>query len=154
MAKRRRDNPPPPRGLGNDIVGPRIEGEREIYVEQSLTWSAPIPPPEIVRGYNDVIENGAERLFRQFELEAEHRRALQRRGQTHNLIIALSGRGAALVFSLASLGVAALALYYNHPWVAGAFGSGTIALVVAAFTGVPNIIRQRMQPPKPPQQGS
>jgi uncharacterized membrane protein len=104
-----------------------------------------MPPPEIVRGYNEVIENGAERLFKQFELEAAHRRDLQRRGQTHNLIVALSGRGAALLFSLAALAVASYALYLGHPLAAGVVGGSTIALVVAAFTGVPGLIRQRMQ---------
>jgi uncharacterized membrane protein len=103
-----------------------------------------MPPPEIVRGYNDVIENGAERLFRQFELEAEHRRDLQRRAQTHNLIIALSGRTAALVFSLSALGVATLALHWGYPWPAAVIGGSTIGLVVAAFTGIPNLIRQRL----------
>jgi uncharacterized membrane protein len=139
---RRRGPPRPPR---NDIVDPRGEGEREVYVEQSLTWSAPIPPPEILRGYNEVIDNGAERLFRQFEIEAEHRRDLQLRGQSHNLIVALSGRTAALVFSLSALAVAAYALNLGHPVAAAVIGGTAIALVVAAFTGVPGLIRQRMQ---------
>jgi uncharacterized membrane protein len=108
-----------------------------------------MPPPEVVRGYNEVIENGAERLFKQFELEAEHRRDLQRRTQRHNLIIALSGRTAALVFSLAALGVTALALQWGYPWPAAIIGGSSIALVVAAFTGVPNLLRQRAQQQKP-----
>jgi uncharacterized membrane protein len=49
---------------------------------ESLTWNAPMPPPEILRGYNDVIPDGAERLFRQFEIEADARREHMRRGQT------------------------------------------------------------------------
>ncbi len=98
-----------------------------------------------MRGYNEVIENGAERLFRQFELEAEHRRELQRRAQKHNLIIALSGRTFALVFSLTALGVTALALHWGYPWPAAIIGGSSIALVVAAFTGVPNLLRQRAQ---------
>jgi uncharacterized membrane protein len=112
---------------------------------QSLTWNAPIPPPEILRGYGEIIPDGAERLFRQFEIEADARRAYTRRGQTHNLIVALSGRVAALVFALAALGVSAYALYLGHPWTAAIIGGTTIAMVVAAFTGVPALIRQRMQ---------
>lgn len=112
---------------------------------QSLTWNAPIPPPEILRGYNEILPDGAERLFRQFEIEANARREHMRRGQTHNLIVALSGRAAALIFALAALGVSALALYLGHPWPAGIIGGTTIAMVVAAFTGVPALIRQRMQ---------
>jgi uncharacterized membrane protein len=104
-----------------------------------------MPPPEIVRGYNDVIENGAERLFRQFELEAEHRRDLQRRSQTHGFVVALSGRVSALVFALTALGVSTLAIYLGQPWPASIIGGSSIALVVAAFTGVPSLLRQRAQ---------
>lgn len=68
-----------------------------------------------------------------------------RRGQTHNLIVALSGRIAALLFALSALGVSAYALYLGHPWPAAIIGGSTITMVVAAFTGVPALIRQRMQ---------
>lgn len=154
MAKGRRGSSTPPKGPGNEVVAPPNEGEREIYIEQSLTWSGPIPPPEIVRGYNEVIPDGGERLFKQFELEAAHRRSVQSRAQTHNLIVALSGRAAALLFALASLGVAVLALNRNYPWVAVAFGSGTIALVVAAFTGVLGQRKQPTRSEKPSQHGT
>jgi uncharacterized membrane protein len=112
---------------------------------ESLTWNAPMPPPDILRGYNDVIPDGAERLFKQFETEAHARREYLRRGQAHNLIVALSGRIAALVFALSALSVSAYALHLGHPWAAAIIGGGTIAVVVAAFTGVPALIRQRMQ---------
>lgn len=36
------------------------------------------PPPDFVRGYGEAVEDGSERFFRQFELEAEHRRALEK----------------------------------------------------------------------------
>ena len=107
-----------------------------------------MPPPDIVRGYNEVVDNGGERLFRQFELEAEHRRKMQWRGQTFSFMVALSGRICAIIFSLAFLGVAAFALSMSQPWVAAAFGGGSIALVVGAFTGLPNAVRQRMQQQK------
>src|SRR5262245_53496556 len=141
---RRRGNAPPRPPPGNDVVNP--PEEREVYVEmESLTWNAPMPPPDILRGYNDAIPDGAERLFRQFEIEAEARRKHQRRGQTHNLIVALSGRAAALIFALGALAVSAYALHLGYPWPAAIIGGSTIAMVVAAFTGVPALLRQRLQ---------
>jgi uncharacterized membrane protein len=104
-----------------------------------------MPPPEILRGYNDAIPDGAERLFRQFEIEASARREYLRRGQTHNLVVALSGRISALVFALTALAVSAYALRLGHPWAAAIVGGGTIAMVVTAFTGIPALIRQRLQ---------
>jgi uncharacterized membrane protein len=119
--------------------------EREVHIEmQALSWQAPIPPPEIVRGYNEVIENGAERLFAQFETEATERRALTRRGQTHNFVIQLVARLFALIFALSALGVAAYALSLGHEIAATVIGGASIAMVVAAFTGVPALLRNRV----------
>jgi uncharacterized membrane protein len=140
---------PPPKRPGDDVVSPRKEGEREVYIEhQSIMWSAPMPPPEIVRGYNDAVENGGERVFNQFEIEADHRRSMQWRGQTFAFIVAISGRVCALIFSLAFLGIAWRALEKGESWVAAASLVGSLALVVGAFTGIPNIIKQRLQQPK------
>ncbi len=104
-----------------------------------------MPPPEILQGYDNIIPGSAERLFKQFELEADTRRTLTRRGQTHNFIVALSGRVSALVFALAALAVSAYALYLGNTVAASIIGGSTIAMVVTAFTGVPAMIRKRLQ---------
>jgi len=98
-------------------------------------WRAPFPPPEVIRGYNDAIPNGGERLLAQFEAEAAERRAFTRRKQTHEFIIALAGRISAIVFALAALSVSAYAIYLNREWAASVIGGSMIALVVAALIG-------------------
>ncbi|HJZ42669.1 MAG TPA: DUF2335 domain-containing protein [Hyphomicrobiaceae bacterium] len=120
-------------------------GEREVHVEmKALTWQAPIPPPEIIGGYNQVIQNGAERVFAQFEIEAKERRAFNRRGQTMQFVIQILARFVApLVFALSALAVAAYAISKGYETAAAIIGGATIAMVVAAFTGVPSLLRQR-----------
>jgi hypothetical protein len=46
---------------------------------------------------------------------------------------------------MAALGVSAYALHLGQPWAAAIIGGSTIAMVVAAFSGVPALIRQRLQ---------
>jgi uncharacterized membrane protein len=111
---------------------------------QQLTWQAPIPPPDIIRGYNDAIKDGAERLFAQFETEAKERRAYNRRGQTQQFILQLLARFVApLTFALSALYVAYFAISKGQELAAAVIGGGAIAMVVAAFTGVPGLLRQR-----------
>ena len=111
---------------------------------QALTWQAPIPPPEIIRGYNEVIENGGERLFAQFETEAKERRAITRRGGAHQFVIQIIARLFALSpLALSALGVAAYALSLGREVAATVIGGASIAMVVAAFTGIPALFRQR-----------
>ena len=45
---------------------------------QLTVHQGPLPPPEQLAAYNDVIPNGAERLFKQFERQSSHRIAADR----------------------------------------------------------------------------
>lgn len=45
----------------------------------SQSFSGPIPPPELLEKYNDVIPNAAERILAMAEKQQEHRQALERK---------------------------------------------------------------------------
>lgn len=42
-----------------------------------ITYSGPLPHPDVLRRYQDILPGSAERVFRQFEIEADHRRTLE-----------------------------------------------------------------------------
>ena len=42
------------------------------------SYSGPLPPPVLLRGYDEIVENGAERIFRMAEQQAAHRQELER----------------------------------------------------------------------------
>lgn len=55
-------------------------------IEQSISISAsnfsgPIPPPDILNGYNKIIKNGADRIIKMAEKEQEHRHQLNLKDQ-------------------------------------------------------------------------
>lgn len=39
----------------------------------AASWEGPLPPPESLARFNEVVLNGAERVFRMAELEQQHR---------------------------------------------------------------------------------
>jgi uncharacterized membrane protein len=104
------------------------------------TWQGPIPPPATLEGYRTVIENGPERIFKQFEAETQHRHRLERRTQTFPLLVQLTAYACALVFALGVLGVTLFAIAQKAYWVAGLFGTGVLGVVVTAFVryGLPH----------------
>ena len=64
-------------------------------------WQGPLPPPEVLKAYNDAFPNGAERIFAEVQRQARHRIEMERtvipeqqrqsrRGQVYGLIVALS----------------------------------------------------------------
>ena len=48
-------------------------GSRTGASDATLFYQGPLPPPETLRGYNELIPNAAERIFAVFEKQAAHR---------------------------------------------------------------------------------
>lgn len=79
--------------------------------QTSMMHSGPLPPPEMLKQYNDIIPNGAERMMVMAEKQSSHRRSLESttvatqqkqglRGQIFGLIVAIFGLGAAFVAAI------------------------------------------------------
>ena len=103
--------------------------------EQPARWVGPLPPPSALREFDLVVNDGAERLFREFEAEAEHRRSLERQ-----VVEAEAGQKAAAQWlagssSFAALAVSVYALTIDAHTAAAIIGGGSIGMVVAAFLG-------------------
>lgn len=88
-------------------------------VQQS--FSGPIPPPEILSHYDDVVENGAERIVRMAEKQSDHRMDLEKfaikrqitqsgRGQIFGFVIALLCIGSTIFLALKGYETLAIAL--------------------------------------------
>jgi len=106
-----------------------------VRVAREQTFSGPIPPPKLLGNYDDVLKDGAERVFALAERESHHRHKIDetilehdrervRRGQRFALTVALSGLVATIVLSAMGQQIAASVT------VATAMGS-----LAAAFLG-------------------
>jgi uncharacterized membrane protein len=60
----------------NPQTGQQI-GQVSITMEQSSYWSAPLPAPETLAAFNQVLPGLAERIVTRFETEASHREELE-----------------------------------------------------------------------------
>jgi uncharacterized membrane protein len=92
-------------------------------------YSGPLPPPDMLRGYNEIVPGSAERLIRSFEKEGEHRRSCER------TFLGLEGRGQifALVIALAGITAAVILGIHGREWAAAAMVGGSLGTVVTAF---------------------
>lgn len=74
----------------------------EVTVEQTVTrqFMGPLPPPEVLKAYNEALPDGANRIVTAFEKQGDHRRQTETRGQKYALWIALSAIVAAVVCAL------------------------------------------------------
>jgi uncharacterized membrane protein len=93
----------------------------------------PLPDPETLAAYNQLIPNGAERCMGLVEREAAHRHTQEDRLVHTHLGLARDGQriGAFLVVLLA--GLATALGFKGHDWLAGTVFGTTIVAVVTVF---------------------
>lgn len=93
------------------LPAPRDSGNRITAASVSTQWTGPLPPPEALDRFNQVVPNGAERIFKMAETEQAHRIAYEtdalratvveaKRGQYLGATISLFAAAGALVGAL------------------------------------------------------
>ena len=76
-----------------------------------ISFQGPIPPPEILAGYEGVIEGAADRILTMAEEQSKHRKKLEEiviRGGSRNQVV---GMIFAFILSLVIVGSGALLIY-------------------------------------------
>lgn len=59
----------------------RLESQL-VQIRAGAFFSGPLPPPDVLRGYEDACPGAAERILAMAEKQADHRRAMETRNQT------------------------------------------------------------------------
>jgi len=124
-----------------DQVAPLLEPlqpaqrERVLSIVQTAVhqYQGPLPPPDMLRGYNAEITDGANRIMALLELQTAHRIAMENRVVDGQL--SLSKVGQVLAFVLA-LFFGCIALYfgaYGQPLLAGTVLTTTIIGLAVVF---------------------
>jgi len=89
--------------LLKDLPEKQRNAVRDIINDMACAclWQGPLPPPGLLKSYNEIIPNGAERILTEMQRQAKHRMELEsrvipeqqrqsRRGQVYGLVVALS----------------------------------------------------------------
>jgi uncharacterized membrane protein len=112
----------------------------EFHALKASSFSGPMPPPEMLSGYEEICPGIAERLLRTYEDEVAHRQGMERalvetEIQVQKAIPAEIMRGQIFAFIICmSFLVAGTFLISNGHEISGAiFGGGGLAGIVTAF---------------------
>lgn len=124
--KKQKQKEPHPRPSETDISEPES-------ARLTAAWAGPLPPPSALAQFNDIVENGAERIIAQWETESRHRRDIEKRELALYGWSEILGKAFAFVFLLIAMAVTAYAIYLGQQWAAVVLGGGTIGAVVWAF---------------------
>jgi uncharacterized membrane protein len=109
----------------NAIVG--------VSIYQASTFSGPIPPPELLKGYNEVVSNGAERILSMAEKQSSHRMKIEDYAIKEELKQSRLGQLFGFALGLIGMILAAVLAIMGHEAIAGIFGTTTIIGLVTVF---------------------
>ena len=97
----------------------------EIEMMARVRFSGPLPPPDLLARYNEIIPNGAERIFAMAENQARHREKLETKVIEGNVSTQREGSWFAFILTLVAL-IGGMFLIYVVKNV-----SGLVAIIAA-----------------------
>lgn len=96
-------------------------------------YSGPLPPPEVLRQFDEIVPNGAERIFNVFEQQTEHRIKLERHVANSELRRSWWGLIFGFVIAMTTITGGCLVAAYVSPAAGGTIATASVAALVAAF---------------------
>ena len=107
-----------------------FQDDDEYLAIQSARWSGPLPPPSILKGYEEVVTGSARSLFENFATESKHRRDLEVRAADHTIWLSRMGMIAGYMTVLLLFVLAIVVLVLGHPWPAvSVMGIGLVTAI-------------------------
>lgn len=113
--------------VDNRIIG--IEHRSEMHI-------GPLPHPDILRKYDDVLPGSAERIFQQFEEEGRARREIMRKLANNDIFLARAGLFGGLFLGVIMIVAGVLIAHINALAGAGVIGTGVAAVLAAFYKGI------------------
>jgi uncharacterized membrane protein len=109
-------------------------GERkQIEIVLASYFKGPLPPPDLLREYNSVVNEGAERIFDKFEQQANHRMEMEKLVLTEQLRQSSKGQWFGFIISMFGLALAGLMTWLGYETLGITLASTTIISLTTIF---------------------
>ena len=97
------------------------------------SYSGPIPPPELLSRFNELIPNGADRIMRQAENQSAHRINIETVVVTSQQSLSSRGQSFAFIIGMVGLLLGFIAIMSGHEWAGVTISGGAVVSLVYAF---------------------
>ena len=105
----------------------------QVTHQRTEIHSGPLPHPEVLRQYDALIPNGADRILRLVEKQSEHRMELEKKVVYSDARRADWGVVAGILVASGGMGFGYALLIHGLAVQASVFAGGTIAALVGTF---------------------
>lgn len=102
-------------------------------VSASSSYSGPIPPPAMLKEFNDIIPDRANRILTLTENQQKHRHAPEIAIVNSDILRSWAGLFFAGVIVIAAIFTGGLVAWQGQPWAGAMIAAGPSAAVVGVF---------------------
>lgn len=151
LAKKRNSasySPARPRPRSTFIENSPTRGTANLQITrtEASAFSGPIPPPDLLAKYAEIIPNGADRILTMAERQSVHRQYIEKWAVIGGTILSYFGVLCALIIALATLYFGAGLIRDGHVISGSIFaGSGLLGVVTAFIYGTRSRKQERQQ---------
>jgi uncharacterized membrane protein len=115
----------------NDIASK--DGHRIVARAQTVSFSGPLPPPELLAQYDQIVTNGADRILKMAENQSTHRHCIEKWAVIGGTALAYVGVFAALAISLCVLYFSYMLMSAGHAIAGTILSGGSLGGLVYSF---------------------
>ncbi len=126
-----------------DVPEQRFPSENQAIL-QHTSFQGPIPHPEILAKYEDVLPGAADRIIQMAERESAHRQSLEkydaeaalelnRRNESLAFYSGVCGQIVAGIITVLAIAGGVICILNGHIWPGGFLGGSPIAAIVYIF---------------------
>ena len=126
-----------------------VEEQSPAVLSAVQYFEGPIPPPQVLKGYEEALPGLADRIVTMAEEEARHRRAIEFKRETREGKLETRGQMFGFAVAIFSFSVAGILIAFERPLA----GMSTVIAAVGGLSGlfIWSRSRSRTKPPEPPE---
>lgn len=121
---------------GSESTEEMDKGQIHLIAQAShrqITYMGPLPPPQVLAGYNDVVPGAADRIIVMAEKQMTHRHEMENKVISSDIIRSYAGLGAGLIVTLACVILGAIAILYGHDAAGTTLATGSVVALAGVF---------------------
>jgi uncharacterized membrane protein len=104
-----------------------------IALLMAQSWKGPLPPPEVLKGYNEAIPDGAESILKLAENQSQHRMKMEATVIPEDQRQSARGQVFAFIITIAFLVAATFLIFYGHDTAGTVLGGIDLVALVSVF---------------------
>mgnify|MGYP001565702814 CR=1 FL=1 len=118
----------------NKILPNNQNNSRGVLVtEISQSFSGPLPHPDVLRKFNEIVPGAAERIMKMAEEQSAHRKELEKKVIDSDIARSKWGQILGFIIAITGLGISTIIAIYGSAIAGGVIGVGTLASLVGVF---------------------